>query len=174
MSQSAAVRTARTPRPVPRHQGHQLRPVPVPQPPRLRVVSAARHTRSRAGLVVASVVLLVLGLVGLLLLDVSLERGTYDLRDQNQRAEQLRDLAQKYRREIVQQEAPQNLEDNAHKLGMVPGSSVFVLPSGRKVGVPRPAVKPPSPTVTSPTAKPSTPASGKATATAKAATSPSH
>jgi hypothetical protein len=138
------------------------------------VVSAARHTRSRAGLVVASVALLVLGLVGLLLLDVSLERGAYDLRDQNQRAEQLRDLAQKYRREIVQQEAPQNLEDNAHKLGMVPGSSVFVLPGGRKIGVPRPAVAQASPNVTSPTAKLPTPASGKATASAKPATSPSH
>jgi hypothetical protein len=135
------------------------------------VVSAARHTRSRAGLVVACVALLVLGLVGLLLLDVSLERGAYDLRDQNQRAEQLRELAQKYRSEIVQQEAPQNLEHKARMAGMVPGASapVFVKPDGRTIGVPQRAVAPPSPSVTSAgTAKPPPAGSGNA----KAATGP--
>jgi hypothetical protein len=175
MSQSAAVRTARTPRAVPRHQGRQLRPAPVPQPPRLRVVSAARHTRSRAGLVVACVALLVLGLVGLLLLDVSLERGAYDLRDQNQRVEQLRELAQKYRSEIVQQEAPQNLEDKAQELGMVPAAGfVFRRPDGRTIGVPKRAVAPPSPSVTSAPTKPSPPPSGKATPTPTAATAAGH
>jgi hypothetical protein len=183
MSQSAAVRTARAPRPVPRHQGHQgrqLRPAPAPQPPRLRVVSAARHTRSRAGLVVACVALLVLGLVGLLLLDVSLERGAYDLRDQNQRAEQLRELAQKYRSEIVQQEAPQNLEQKARKQGMVPaaGAPVFVQPGGRTIGVPQRAVAPPSPSVTLvPPTKPTAAASGNGTAKATGeptATAPGH
>jgi hypothetical protein len=154
MSQSAAVRTARAPRPVPRHQGRQLRPVPgtgrSTQSPRLRVVSAARHTRSRAGLVVACLALLVLGLVGLLLLDVSLERGAYDLQAQGQRAEQLREQAQKIRSEIVEQEAPQNLEQKARQEGMVPapGAPVFVLPGGRTIGVPQRAVAPPSPSVT--------------------------
>jgi hypothetical protein len=147
MSQSAAVRTARAPRPVPRHQGRQLRPVPgtgrSTQSPRLRVVSAARHTRSRAGLVVACLALLVLGLVGLLLLDVSLERGAYDL-------QALREQAQKIRSEIVEQEAPQNLEQKARQEGMVPapGAPVFVLPGGRTIGVPQRAVAPPSPSVT--------------------------
>jgi hypothetical protein len=172
MSQSAAVRTARAPRAVPRHQGRQLRPAPAPQPPRLRVVSAAGHTRSRAGLVVACVALLVLGLVGLLLLDVSLERGAYDLRDQNQRADQLRELAQKYRSEIIDQEAPQNLEYSARKQGMVPGAGapVFVQPGGRTIGVPQRAVAPVSPSVTS---KPSAPApSGQATAKPQATATP--
>jgi len=120
------------------------------QSPRLRVVSAARHTRSRAGLVVACLALLVLGLVGLLLLDVSLERGAYDLQAQGQRAEQLREQAQKIRSEIVEQEAPQNLEQKARQEGMVPapGAPVFVLPGGRTIGVPQRAVAPPSPSVT--------------------------
>jgi hypothetical protein len=175
MSQSAAVRTARAPRAVPHHQGRQPRPAPVPQPPRLRVVSAAGHTRSRAGLVVACVTLLVLGLVGLLLLDVSLERGAYDLRDQNQRAEQLRELSQKYRSEIVEQEAPQNLEDKARKQGMVPaaGAPVFVQPGGRTIGVPQHAVAPPSPSVTAaPTTKHTSAPAGTATARPKAAATP--
>jgi hypothetical protein len=175
MSQSAAVRTARAPRPVPRHQGRQLRTAPAMQPRRLRAVSAARHTRSRAGLVVACVALLVLGLVGLLLLDVSLERGAYDLRDQNQRAEQLRELAQKYRSEIIEQEAPQNLEEKSRRAGMVPaaGAPVFVQPNGRTIGVPKRAVAAPSPSVTSAaTAKPTPAGSGNATATTKSGTAP--
>jgi len=194
MSQSAAVRTARTARPVARHQGRQARPAPAPQPPRLRVVSAARHTRSRAGLVVACVALLVLGLVGLLLLDVSLERGAYDLQAQNQRAEVLREQAQKLRGEIVEQEAPQNLEANARKQGMVPapGAPVFVQPGGRTIGVPQRAVAPPSPSVTptasakptakaatkptTPATKPTTKATAKTTTTATkpAPTAPGH
>jgi hypothetical protein len=169
MSQPATIRTARA---VPRHQGRQLRPAPAPPPPRLRVVSAARHTHSRAGLVVASVALLVLGLVGLLLLDVSLERGAYDLRDQNQRAEQLRELAQKYRSEIVQEEAPQNLEDKARKQGMVPaaGAPVFVEPGGRTIGVPKRTVASASPSVTSAP----TPAAKPKGATPNATTTPGH
>jgi hypothetical protein len=175
MSQSAAVRTARAPRAVPRHQGRQS--APASQPPRLRVVSAARHTRSRAGLVVACVALLVLGLVGLLLLDVSLERGAYDLQAQNQRAELLREQAQKLRGEIVEQEAPQNLEHNAGVQGMVPapGAPVFVQPGGRTIGVPQRAVVSPSPSVTrTGFAKPTPTATPKAAtkATTKPATKP--
>jgi hypothetical protein len=194
MSQSAAVRTARAPRPVARHQGRRLQPVPASRrsapPPRLRVVSAALHTRSRAGLVVACLALLVLGLVGLLLLDVSLERGAYDLRAQNQREEVLREQAQKIRSEIVAQAAPQNLEQKARRLGMVPAPAapVFVLPDGKTIGVPQRAVAPPSPSVkpsvaasstapkptTKPTTKPATKATTKPTtkATTKPTTKP--
>ena len=151
MSQSAAVRTARAPRPAARHQ---VRPAPVPgralQPPRLRAVSAPRHTRSRAGLVAACVGVLTLGLVGLLLLDVSLERGTYELRDQNVRAEQLREQEQRLQQEIQDRTAPQNLAVQARKLGMVDAGAapVFVLPNGRTIGVPQRAAAAPSPTVT--------------------------
>jgi hypothetical protein len=181
MSQSTAVRTARAARParaVPRHPG---RPVPgqarTPQPPpRLRVVTAARHTRSRAGLVVICVALLALGLVGLLLLDVGLERGAYDLRDQSSRAEQLREQEQKLRMEIVEQAAPQNLETKARSLGMVPTAAapVFVLPNGRRIGVPQRAVKTQTRNVTPttdsspPTRRPAAPAPATTTGPAPA------
>ena len=52
-------------------------------------------------------------------MNVSLERGAYDLRDQSAKAEQLRELAQKYAQETRQLEAPEALADRAHKLGMV-------------------------------------------------------
>jgi hypothetical protein len=151
MSQSAAVRTARSPRPAARHH---VRPSPLPgraqQAPRLRAVSVPRHTRSRAGLVVVCLALLALGLVGLLLLDVGLERGTYELRDQNVRAEQLREQEQRLQRELQDRTAPQNLAAQARKLGMVDadGAPVFVLPNGRTIGVPQRAAAVSSPTVT--------------------------
>ena len=143
MSQSTAVRsTARAPRP-----GFRPQP-PRPAGPRLRVVSAPRHTRSRAGLVAACVALLVLGLVGLLLLNVNLERGTYDLRDQASRAEQLREQKQRLEMELRAQQSPDNLERRARGLGMVdaPPSPVF-LQGSKTLGVPTPAPTPPRPTV---------------------------
>jgi hypothetical protein len=144
MSQSTAVRSAaRAPRPGPRPQP------PRQVAPRLRVVTAPRHTRSRAGLVAACVALLVLGLVGLLLLNVNLERGTYDLRDQASRAEQLREQKQRLEVELRQLQSPGDLYDHAHKLGMVdgPAAPVFVE-GGKTLGVPTPAPTPPRPTVT--------------------------
>jgi hypothetical protein len=96
------------------------------------------------------VALLLVGLVGLLLMNVSLERGAYDLRDQNAKAEQLRELAQKYAEETRQLSAPAALADRARtKLGMVdaaPGVP-FVLPDGHTIGVAQKATAPPSPSV---------------------------
>jgi hypothetical protein len=150
MSQSTAARpVARAPRPGPR--------VPATRPvgPRLRVVTAPRHTRSRAGLVAACAGLLVLGLVGLLLLNVSLERGTYDLRDQASRAEQLREQKQRLEVELREQQSPVNLHKLGSGLGMVDGPPSPVFLKGRTtLGVPTPAPTPPRPTVT-PKASPS-------------------
>ena len=154
MSQSTAVRsTARAPRP-----GYRPQPLR-PAGPRLRVVTAPRHTRSRASLVAACVALLLLGLVGLLLLNVNLERGTYDLRDQASRAEQLREQKQRLEVELRAQQSPDHLERRARALGMVaaPPSPVFVKGS-KTLGVPTPAPTPPRPTVT-PQASPSVTAS---------------
>jgi hypothetical protein len=144
MSQSTAARsTARAPRPGPRHQP------PRAAAPRLRVVTAPRHTRSRASLVAGCVALLVVGLVGLLLLNVNLERGTYDLRDQASRAEQLREQKQRLEVELRALQSPANLHDRAGGLGMVegPASPVF-LKGDTKLGVPTPAPTPTPPTVT--------------------------
>jgi hypothetical protein len=172
MSQSTAVRsTARAPRP-----GYRPQP-PRPVGPRLRAVTAPRHTRSRAGLVAVCVALLLLGLVGLLLLNVNLERGTYDLRDQASRAEQLREQKQRLEVELRAQQSPDNLERRARALGMVdaPPSPVF-LKGSKTLGVPRPAPTHPRPTVaqeTSPSVTGQTPNATKSgTSTGQASARP--
>lgn len=146
MSQSAAARPAvRAPRPGPGPRAVPSRP----SPPRLRVVSAPRSTRSRAGLVAVCAGLLVLGLVGLLLLNVSLERGTYDLRDQSTRADQLREQRQRLQVELRARAAPADLDRRARGLGMVdaPPSPLFLV-GGRTLGVPMRAPAPQRPSVT--------------------------
>jgi hypothetical protein len=178
MSQSAAAtktapRTAPRPaaRPAARSAPRQSARLAAPAP-RLRAVSAPRHTRSRAGLVVMCVCLLLVGLVGLLLLNVSLERGAYDLRDQSTRAEQLREQAQKVTLELRGLEAPDALAGNARRLGMVdaaPGVP-FVLPDGRTLGVAQKATAPPSRTVN--TVGPKVTASGKAAGAGKPTAGP--
>jgi hypothetical protein len=131
MSQTTAVRTA--PRPVGRSA-----PRPGSTAPRLRVVSAPAHTRSRAGLVFGCMTLLGSGLVVLLLLNVGLERGSYVLQDQQAKATQLQDQAQSLREQLATLRAPQNLAARATKLGMVPNPNAAFLRAsdGKVLGVP--------------------------------------
>jgi hypothetical protein len=142
MSQATAVRTAE--RPVGRSA-----PRPSPTPPRLRVVSTPVHTRSRAGLVVGCMALLASGLVALLLLNVSLERGSYVLQDQQTKTTQLQDQAQTLREQLAALQAPQNLAAQATKLGMVPNPNAAFLRAsdGKILGVPTRAVAVRAPTV---------------------------
>ncbi len=153
MSQSTAVRVpARHARPAAR---------PAPAPPRLRVVSAPTHTRSRAGAVVGCGALLVAGLVTLLLLQMSLERGAYSLQAAQGQARELGEQEQSLREQIEKLQAPQNLAAKAAALGMVeaPNPAFLRASDGRVLGVPAPGVAKPSPTVKTPDAK--TPSAGK-------------
>jgi hypothetical protein len=139
-----------------------------PQNPRLRVVTAPRHTRSRAGLVAVCVALLVLGLVGLLLLNVSLERGTYDLRDQELKAQQLREREQLLEDQLRGLQAPAELAKRAGQLGYVPAQGSWAyLVGGKRVGA---AVPAPTPTPSTVTPSPS-PSAPKATPSVKASPS---
>jgi hypothetical protein len=128
--------------------------------------------------VVVCVSLLLVGLIGLLLLNVSLERGAYDLRDQSTRAQQLREQAQKISLEIQGLEAPAALADQAAKYHLVPaGPGVpFLLPDGRTLGVAGKATAPPSPNVSATVPKvtkaTTTTKAGTGAATAKARTAP--
>jgi hypothetical protein len=158
MSQSTAVRIpARHARPAPR---------PVPAPPRLRVVAAPEHARSRAGVVVASVGLLVAGLVTVLLVQMSLERGAYALQREQSQARVLGEQRQALQEQIQQLKAPQNLARKAAGYGMVPAPNPAFLRArdGKVLGVPAPGVAAPSPTVKK--AAPAAAPTGKATATA--------
>jgi hypothetical protein len=114
------------------------------------VVTAPVHTRSRAGLVFGCITLLGGGLVALLLLNVSLERGSYTLHGQQAKANQLQDEAQALREQLASLQAPQNLAAQATRLGMVPNPNAAFLRAsdGKVLGVPTRAVPPPAPTVT--------------------------
>jgi uncharacterized membrane protein len=97
---------------------------------------------------VACLAVLVVGLVGLLLLNVNLERGAYLLREQQSRSDQLREQRQALREQLQQLAAPQRLAARATELGMVPApNAAFQTTSGKRLGVATPAEKPPSPTV---------------------------
>jgi hypothetical protein len=106
---------------------------------------------------VVCVGLLVLGLVGLLLLNVSLEHGTYDLRDQASRAAQLREQRQHLQEELRAAQSPEHLYEKARGGGMVDGpDSWLYLQGGRTLGAATPAPKPTSSTVTAETSQPAT------------------
>jgi hypothetical protein len=101
-------------------------------------------------LVFGCITLLGGGLVALLLLNVSLERGSYVLQDQQARATQLQDQAQALREQLAALQAPPNLADQATRLGMVPNPNAAFLRAsdGKVLGVPTRAVAPKPPTVT--------------------------
>jgi len=138
MSQSTAVRTTRA---VPRQ-------TPALLPPQLRLVTLPGPARSRAGLAVACLFALAAGLIGLLLLNVSLERGAYVLRDQERRSNELREQQEAFREQIQHLQAPQQLAQAAQRQGMVPQKRVvFMDDKGRLYGEPQVAAKPAAPSV---------------------------
>ena len=140
MSQSTAVTVTRpVTRPAPRPTARPGTRVPAP---RLRVVSAPTHTRSRAGLVVASLAVLAVGLVGLLLLNVSLEKGAFVRRTQQSEIEQLSEQRQALQEALAARQAPQSLAAKAAALGMVEDPSVAFVRArdGGVLGQPSPGV----------------------------------
>jgi hypothetical protein len=114
------------------------------------VVGAPAHTRSRAGLVLGCITLLGGGLVALLLLNVSLEKGSYELEARQSEATQLQDRAQSLREQLAALQAPENLAAKAGQLGMVPNPNAAFLRAsdGKVLGVPTRAVARKAPNVT--------------------------
>jgi hypothetical protein len=173
MSQSTAVRVARRPA------------RPAPRTPRRQPAARPMEVGPRAGVVVGCLVLLTVGLVGRLLLNLSLEQGAFVLKTQQGTIQRLQERRQALAEEVASLEAPQSLERRAAKLGMVEAPNVaFVRTSdGRVIGVPSPAVasKSRSVAITSPSPAPGrgsiagpaaspAPSRGAATRTAKVST----
>ena len=153
----AAVRASRTPArglALP-GRGNQARAV---LPPRLRVVSAPAHTRSRAGLVALCGVLLAGALVSLLVLNVALEQGTYTLRRQQSAAARLTETRDALTEQLAALAAPQSLARQAQQLGMVPAGGVAFVKAGGSVvlGTAAPG-RSPAPAVTTPAAPKTSP-----------------
>jgi hypothetical protein len=171
MSQSNAARV--TARPAARPTGRAAA-----APPRLRVVPAG-HARTRVRLVLLCVALLTGGLVLLLMLNISLSRGAYELYRGQAQLSRLEEQRQATEEDLLAQQAPQELAARARRLGMVPAPNVaFVrLDDGRVLGTPTAAPRPTHAPAPAPTAPPTaSPGASPAKATAKpgATARPSH
>ena len=106
--------------------------------PKLRVVYGAPFRPPRMPFVIFVVSLLAAGLVGLLLLNTELQRGTFEVTNLSNQADQLRDQQEGLEKQVRTLESPQNLADRALRMGMVPNPNpVFLrLSDGRVLGVP--------------------------------------
>jgi cell division protein FtsB len=109
-----------------------------PARPRLTVVDDRPFKPPRMPFVLFVVVLLGAGLIGLLLLNTELQRGTFEVTDLNKQAKELRDQQEDLERQVRTLESPQHLAAEALRLGMVPNPNpVFLrLPDGQVLGVP--------------------------------------
>ena len=121
-------------------QKARVTPVPAKKrsEPRLRVVYGAPFRPPRMPFVIFVVSLLAAGLVGLLLLNTELQRGTFEVTNLSNQADQLRDQQEGLEKQVRTLESPQNLADRALRMGMVPNPNpVFLrLSDGRVLGVP--------------------------------------
>lgn len=117
-----------------------------PVAPRLRVV-APRVGRYRTRLAMVCLGLLATGLVGLLMLTISLGSGGYQLAQLQRQQRDLANQRQALAEQVQEMEAPQDLAARARKLGMVPApnTAFLQLPNGRVLGTAAAATAPPKP-----------------------------
>lgn len=126
------------------HGPARSRTVRRPQQQRpLSVVSrpASAH-RPRAPFVVLVVALMAVGLVGLLLINTSMQRKAFELTDLRERAANLEKREQALKLDVERLSSPDRIAAEAGRLGMVPNASpAFLrLEDGEVVGQPRPAM----------------------------------
>ncbi|MCC9312094.1 septum formation initiator family protein [Kitasatospora sp. RB6PN24] len=96
--------------------------------------------QGRTPFVVLVVVLLALGLLGLLMLNTTLNENSFELAKLQKQTSTLTDQQQALQQEIDRRAAPDALESAARRLGMVPGGDpAFLLDSGKVIGSPGPA-----------------------------------
>lgn len=105
----------------------QLAPLPVALP--------------RAPFLVLVVSIVVVGVLGVLLLNTKINENAFRLDSLRQQQAALDQQEQALERELAQRESPGELRAAAARLGLVPaGTPAFIsLPDGRVVGVPQPA-----------------------------------
>jgi hypothetical protein len=124
------------------------------QPPRLRVVAPTRQ-RSAGGLALVSIALLGAGLMALLMLNISIGKGAYELSALQKQQRELAVAQQQLSEQVEQVSAPQELARAARELGMVPApNTVFVkVPDGQVQGRTTVAPEPPKKAVTGATGR---------------------
>lgn len=149
---------------------------------------------ARTPFVLLVVLLLGGGLITLLMLNSSLNEGSFKLSKLKKQTTELTDDEQELQREVDSYSAPDALQRRARELGMVPGGDpVFLTPDGAVRGLPSPAALPapvqqaprppevvrttssatPTPSATAtPTATPATRPSGQPSPNPSASTAP--
>lgn len=111
----------------------------------IRLLPAGAVGAKRTPFVLLVVVLLGSGLLSLLVLNSSLNQGSFELSRLERKTTELTDEQQALQQEVDQLAAPDALERRARELGMVPGGSpVFLDPDGTVHGVPSPAAAGPA------------------------------
>lgn len=114
--------------------------LPPPRLARLSRAAGADSSAARTPFVLLVVVLLGSGLLGLLLLNASLNEGSFELSKLKKQTRELSDERQELQGEVDSFSAPDALDKRARELGLVPGGApAFLKPDGTVVGVPEPA-----------------------------------
>lgn len=102
-----------------------------------QLVPSGSARAARTPFVLLVVVLLGSGLITLLLLNASLNQGSFALSELRKETTELTDEEQALQKEVDAYEAPDALARRARELGMVPGGGpVFLNPDGSVRGVP--------------------------------------
>ncbi|MGW0229088.1 hypothetical protein ACWDWO_12300 [Actinopolymorpha singaporensis] len=117
--------------------------------PRLRVVPKPEPQQSRAPFVILVVAILSAGLLGLLLLNTTVQQGSFTIHDLSRRTTLLEDRQAALEQQVAAMRAPEHLAGQAERLGMVPNTNpVFLrLSDGAVLGdaVPAKARQTPAP-----------------------------
>ncbi|MFI6643802.1 septum formation initiator [Streptomyces sp. NPDC050504] len=139
-----------------------------------RLMPSGPSNAARAPFVLLVVLLLGGGLIGLLLLNSSLNEGSFRLSELKKQTTELTDEQQALQRDVDARSAPDALERRARQLGMVPGGSpVFLEPDGTVRGEPSRAAAPsPDPGPMEASSAPRTPEPGTPPPSPKASPSP--
>ncbi|MEU2723571.1 septum formation initiator family protein [Streptomyces smyrnaeus] len=102
-----------------------------------RLLPAGRSPAARAPFVLLVVLLLGSGLLALLLLNASLNKGSFQLSKLEKETEELTDQQQALQQEVDGYSAPGQLAERAREQGLVPGGNpVFLGPDGTVRGKP--------------------------------------
>ena len=117
--------------------------------PRLTIVPKVAVRAPRIPFALMVVTVLAAGLIGLLVLNTSLQRGAYAVTDLQDRSANLTLQQQNLETEVAALEAPQRISERAVRLGMVAGDSpaFLSLKTGEVVGVPRAGVRSEQPVI---------------------------
>jgi hypothetical protein len=136
----------------------------------LRVVPQQAEAPARAPFVLLVVAILGLGLVGLLLLNTSLQRGSFAIHDLKRQTSVLAEREEDLDQRVARLKAPENLAGRAQRMGMVPNANpVFLrLSDGAVLGDAVPA----EPRATPTPKPPSAPAGTNATPRTRPGTGP--